>query len=207
MKRVAIFLPAILLSMSSSAQKQLKLTHATVSLPAGTNTMPYPETKKGDVVTEFFGTKVADPYRWLEDDTDPATRQWINEQNELVQAYMTQIPFRNNIQKRLAALWNYEKYSAPFNEGEYTYFYKNDGLQNQSVLYRQKGTGTPEVFLDPNKFSVDGTTSLAGIEFTKDGSLCAYQISEGGSDWRKVIILDVKTKAQVGDTLMDVKFS
>ncbi len=207
MKRVAIFLPAILLSMSSSAQKQLKITNTTVSLPAGTNTMPYPETKKGDVVTEFFGTKVADPYRWLEDDTDPATRQWINEQNELVQAYITQIPFRNNMQKRLAALWNYEKYSAPFNEGEYTYFYKNDGLQNQSVLYRQKGTGTPEVFLDPNKFSSDGTTSLAGIEFTKDGSLCAYQISEGGSDWRKVIILDTKTKAQVGDTLMDVKFS
>jgi prolyl oligopeptidase len=122
-------------------------------------------------------------------------------------AYLAQIPFKDNIKKRLTELWNYEKYSAPFKEGESTYFYKNDGLQNQYVLYRQKGSGTPEVFLDPNKFSKDGTTSLSGIDFTKDGSLCAFQISEGGSDWRKVIVMDTRTKTRLDDTLMDVKFS
>jgi len=117
------------------------------------------------------------------------------------------VPFRNAIKERLSELWNYEKYGAPFKEGAYTYFYKNDGLQNQSVLYRQKGKEQPEVFLDPNKFSTDGTTSLAEIDFSKDGSLCAYQISEGGSDWRKVIVLDAKTNKKVGDTMQDVKFS
>src|SRR5690606_15459229 len=104
-------------------------------------------------------------------------------------------------------LWNYEKVSAPFKEGDYKYFYKNDGLQNQHVLYRQKGEAEPEIFLDPNGFSKAGTTSLAGISFSKDGSLCAYQISEGGSDWRKVIVLETKTRKMLGDTLIDVKFS
>ena len=136
-----------------------------------------------------------------------STKDWVQKENELTNSYLGQIPFRDNIKKRLTELWNYEKFSAPFKEGEYTYFYKNDGLQNQSVLYRQKGVGAPEVFLNPNEFSKDGTTSLAGIDFTKDGSLCAFQISEGGSDWRKVIVLDTKTKKQIGDTLMDVKFS
>src|SRR5690606_22508927 len=103
--------------------------------------------------------------------------------------------------------WNYEKYSAPFKEGKYTYFFKNDGLQNQSVLYRETEDGKAEVFLDPNAFSSDGTTSLAGIDFSKDGSLAAYMISEGGSDWRKVIVLKTEDKSIVGDTLVDVKFS
>src|SRR5690606_2875939 len=120
---------------------------------------------------------------------------------------LSQIPFREAIKARLTELWNYEKYSAPFKEGNYTYFFKNDGLQNQSVLYRQKESGATEVFLDPNKFSKDGTTSLSGIQFTKDGSLCAYQISEGGSDWTKIIILDAETKKRLDDTLVDVKFS
>src|SRR6185312_6619980 len=153
----------------------------------------YPETRKTNQTDDYFGTKVADPYRWLEDDRSEETKNWVIAQNKVTSAYLAQIPFRDAIKKRLTELWNYEKYSAPFKEGDYTYFYKNDGLQNQSVLYRQKGEQQPEVFLDPNKFSADGTTSLAGIEFTKDGSLCAYQISEGGSDWRKVIVLDVNT--------------
>ncbi len=167
----------------------------------------YPDTKKTSQVDEYFGTKVADPYRWLEDDRSEETKDWVIAQNKVANAYISQIPFRDAIKKRLTELWNYEKYSAPFKEGGYTYFYKNDGLQNQSVLYRQKGNEAPVVFLDPNKFSADGTTSLQGIDFTKDGSLAAYQISEGGSDWRKVIVIDAKTGNKMDDTLRDVKFS
>lgn len=167
----------------------------------------YPETKKVEQIDEYFGTLVEDPYRWLENDTSAETAAWVKAQNEVTFGYLEKIPFRETIRQRLEGLWNYEKYSAPFKEGEYTYFYKNDGLQNQYVLYRENAAGETEVFLDPNTFSADGTTSLAGISFTKDGSLCAFQISEGGSDWRKVIILDTKTKTQIEDTLFDVKFS
>lgn len=167
----------------------------------------YPLTKTVDQTDDFFGTAVADPYRWLEDDRSEETKEWVKRENEVTNAYLSQIPFREAIKKRLTELWNYEKYSAPFKEGNYTYYFKNDGLQNQSVLYRQKKESAVEVFLDPNKFSKDGTTSLSGIQFTKDGSLCAYQISEGGSDWTKIIILDAKTKKQLDDTLTDVKFS
>jgi prolyl oligopeptidase len=170
-------------------------------------TSQYPETRKTDQSDEYFGTKVADPYRWLEDDRSEETKDWVIKQNKVTSSYIAQIPFRDAIKKRLTELWNYEKYSAPFKEGGYTYFYKNDGLQNQSVLYRQMGNETPEVFLDPNTFSTDGTSSLQGIDFTKDGSLAAYQISEGGSDWRKVIVINTKTKQKVDDTLRDVKFS
>ncbi|MBS1782468.1 MAG: S9 family peptidase [Bacteroidetes bacterium] len=167
----------------------------------------YPATKKTNQSDVFFGTKVADPYRWLEDDRSKETAEWVSAENNVTNEYLDRIPFRNAIRDRLTALWNYEKYSAPFKEGVFTYFYKNNGLQNQSILYRQKTGGVPEVFLDPNKFSADGTTSLAGIEFSKDGSLCAIQISEGGSDWRKVIILNTTSKKQIDDTLRDVKFS
>lgn len=172
-------------------------------------TLNYPNTMRdSSVVDEYFGTKVQDPYRWLENDTSAETEAWVKAENKVTFDYLKQIPYRNAINERLTELWNYEKYSAPFVRGEYTYFYKNYGLQNQSVLYRQKGEkGTPEVFLDPNKFSADGTTSLAGISFTEDGSLVAYQISEGGSDWRKVIVLNAETKEQIEDTLIDVKFS
>ncbi|OGX87865.1 prolyl endopeptidase [Hymenobacter glacialis] len=170
--------------------------------------MPYPQTKKVDTVTTYFGTKVADPYRWLENDQAADTKNWVQEQNKVTQGYLTQIPYRDAIRKRLETLWNYEKYGAPYKEGKYTYFSKNSGLQSQSVVYRQLGsTGTPEVFLDPNTFSKSGTTSLAGLSFSKDGSLAAYQISEGGSDWRKVIVMKTADKSLVGDTLKDVKFS
>jgi len=181
--------------------------------PAGAQTMaslkplPYPSTRKVDTVTTYFGTKVADPYRWLENDQAADTKAWVQEENKVTQDYLSKIPYREAIRQRLTKLWNYEKYSAPTKEGKYTYFSKNTGLQSQYVLYRQLGAGAPEVFLDPNTFSKDGTTSLAGIEFTQDGSLAAYQISEGGSDWRKVIVRRTADKSLVGDTLKDVKFS
>lgn len=167
----------------------------------------YPKTNKVSQTDVFFGTSVDDPYRWLEDDMSEETGEWVKQQNEVTNGYLGQIPFRKKIKDRLTALWNYEKFGAPFKEGAYTYFFKNDGLQNQSVLYRQKEGGQPEVFLDPNKFSADGTTSLAGIEFSKDGSLAAYQLSEGGSDWRKVVVINTASKKQLDDTLVDVKFS
>lgn len=171
------------------------------------NLMKYPETKIDNVKDTYFGTVVDDPYRWLEDDRSAETKAWVIAQNEVTRNYLAQIPFKNEIKKRLTKLMNYEKYSQPFKEGAYTYFYKNSGLQNQSVLYRQKEGEEAEVFLDPNTFSKDATTSLAGISFSKDGSLLAYQLSEGGSDWTKVVVMKASDKTIVGDTLVDVKFS
>lgn len=170
--------------------------------------MEYPETRKDTtVVDEYFGHQVADPYRWLEDDLSDETKAWVEAQNKVTFGFLDQIPFRDKIEARLTELWDYEKFSAPFQKGDWTYFYKNDGLQNQSVLYRQMGDGEAEVFLNPNDFSDDGTTSLAGIHFSKDGSLLAYQISEGGSDWRKVIVMDANSREILEDTLVDIKFS
>lgn len=167
----------------------------------------YPETKKGDVVDTYFEVEVADPYRWLEDDRSEETAAWVKAQNEVTNGYLAQIPFRDQLKKQMEEAWNYEKIGAPFKEGKYTYFFKNDGLQNQSILYRKDEAGKEEVFLDPNKFSTDGTTSLGSIDFSEDGSKAAYAISEGGSDWRKVIVIDTETKEVIGDTLVDVKFS
>jgi len=170
-------------------------------------TVNYPETKKVDSVDVYFGDSIQDPYRWLEDDHSEETKAWVKAQNEVTFGYLDKIPFRKQIKERLEKLCNYEKISAPFKEGDYTYFYKNDGLQNQSVLYRKDKNGKQEVFLDPNTFSKDGTTSLGGINFSKDGSLVAYAISEGGSDWRKVIVMQAVSKEIIGDTIVDVKFS
>ncbi|HHY0578937.1 TPA: prolyl oligopeptidase family serine peptidase [Vibrio parahaemolyticus] len=167
----------------------------------------YPTTQKVDVVDDYFGTKVSDPYRWLEDDLSPETAEWVKAQNTVTFDYLSKIPYREQIEERITKLMDYEKQSQPFKEGKFTYFYKNDGLQNQDVLYRQLGDGDAEIFLDPNTFSEDGTTSLAGVSFSRDGSLVAYSISEGGSDWRKVIVLDTETKKPVGETLVDIKFS
>jgi len=167
----------------------------------------YPETKKVDTVDTYFGEQIADPYRWLEDDRSAETEAWVKAQNEVTFGYLEKIPFRKQLKERMEKLWNYEKISAPFKEGNYSYFYKNNGLQNQSVLYRKDQSGKEEIFLDPNTFSKDGTTSLGGINFSKDGSLVAYAISEGGSDWRKVIVLKADTKEIIGDTIVDVKFS
>ncbi|MFC2090419.1 prolyl oligopeptidase family protein [Bacteroidota bacterium] len=171
------------------------------------NTLEYPETRKGSVVDTYFGTEIEDPYRWLEDDMSEETAAWVEEQNKVTFSYLDNIPFREEIKERFEKIWNYEKFSAPFNEGAYTYFFKNDGLQNQYVLYRQKGEGETEMFLDPNTFSEDGTTSLGGLEFSKDGSMVAYAISQGGSDWRNIITLDANTREIIGDTIKNVKFS
>ncbi len=174
---------------------------------ATAESIAYPPTKQVDHVDTYFGDTLADPYRWLEDDMAAETTDWVADQNAVTFDYLAKIPYRDEIRQRLEELWDYEKFSAPFREGEYTYFFRNSGLQNQSVLYRQRGDAEAEVFLDPNTFSEDGTTSLAGLQFTKDGSLMAYSISEGGSDWRKIIVKDAESGEIIGDTLRDVKFS
>lgn len=168
----------------------------------------YPDTKKDTTVRDaYFGTKVADPYRWLEDDRSAETAAWVKAENAVTQDYLAQIPFREAIKKRYETIYNYEKYSAPFKQGDFIYYYKNTGLQNQSVLYREpvKG-GEAEVFLDPNSFSKDGTTSLAGMGFSKDGSMVAFNLSEGGSDWQKIAVMNAVTKQMLTDTL-ELKFS
>ncbi|WCC47143.1 prolyl oligopeptidase family serine peptidase [Tenacibaculum finnmarkense] len=170
-------------------------------------TLNYPKTAKKPIVDDYFGTKVTDNYRWLEDDKSTETENWVKAENDVTFNYLSKIPYREQLKNRLSELWNYEKLGTPFKEGDYTYFYKNNGLQNQSVLYRKDAQGKEEVFLNPNTFSEDGTTSLGSVSFTKDGSIVAYSISEGGSDWRKIIVLNTQTKEVIGDTLIDVKFS
>ncbi|MCL9809492.1 prolyl oligopeptidase family serine peptidase [Flavobacterium luminosum] len=169
--------------------------------------MKYPVTKKVVQTDEYFGTKIEDPYRWLEDDRSPETEAWVKEQNKITYGYLDQIPYRKALKERLEKMWNYEKIGSPFTEGNYTYYYKNNGLQNQSVLYRKDQAGKEEVFLDPNTFSKDGTTSLGNINFSEDGSKVAYGISVGGSDWRKFIIMEAASKKILEDTIVDVKFS
>ena len=181
-------------SLSAQSQNQSKVN--------------YPETKKVDTLTDYFGTEVKDPYRWLEDDRSEETENWVKRQNEVTFDYLENIPYRNKLKDRLTKLWDYEKLSAPFTEGGKIYFFKNDGLQNQSVLYRRESEeAEAKVFLDPNKFSDDGTTSLAGMSFSEDGKKLAYAISEGGSDWRKIIVMNADDKKILGDTIKDVKFS
>ncbi|WP_417428737.1 prolyl oligopeptidase family serine peptidase [Halpernia sp.] len=167
----------------------------------------YPETKKIEHSDTYFGTLVEDPYRWLEDDRSEDTKDWVKREAAFTKDYFSKIPFRDKIKSELKNIWNYEKIGAPFKEGNFTYFYKNDGLQAQFVIYRTDKNGKTEVFLDPNKFSADGTTSLAGISFNKKGNLVAYSISEGGSDWNKIIILNADTKQKIDETIIDVKFS
>lgn len=178
-----------------------------ISCQNNTTEIMYPTTEKIPVVDTYFDTEVIDNYRWLEDDNAENTKSWVVKQNETTFSYLDNIPFRNTLKRRLEQLWNYEKLSAPFKEGDYTYFYKNDGLQNQYVVYRQKEESSPEVFLDPNTFAEDGTISLSGLSFSKNGKLAAFSISEGGSDWRKVIVMDALNKKVIEDTLMDIKFS
>ena len=166
----------------------------------------YPLTTKKAVIDTLFGTEVVDNYRWLEDDRSEDTETWVKAENEVTFDYLSKIPYRAQLKTRLTELWNYEKVGTPFTEGAYTYFYKNDGLQNQYVVYRKKD-GEETVFLDPNTFSEDATTSLGSLSFSKDGKTVAYSISEGGSDWRKIIIMDAASKKIKEDTLVDVKFS
>jgi len=190
-KTIFILVVATVLSSYGQKQKNVK----------------YPQTKKGETVDLYFDSKVNDPYRWLEDDKSEETAAWVKAENEVTYDYLSQIPFRNELKDRLEKLWNYEKIGSPSTEGNFSYFFKNNGLQNQSVLYRKDASGKEEIFLDPNTFSKDGTSSLGEMDFSKDGSILAYSISEGGSDWRKVIIMNTLSKKIVEDTLVDVKFS
>ena len=200
MKKIAII--SLLLFMANS--------HAqTITIPKNDKkeSSKYPKTNQIEHTDTYFETKISDSYHWLEDDKSKETETWVKTQNEVTNAYLEKIPYRNELKDVMTKLWNYEKYSAPFVEGNITYFYKNNGLQNQSVLYRQTKAGKEEVFLDPNTFSKDGTTSLDQVSFSKDGSLVAYSISESGSDWRKVIFMEANTKKIIADKLVDVKFS
>ena len=168
----------------------------------------YPKVTKTDVVENYHGTAVNDPYRWLEDDNSKETATWVKDQNQVTFDYLDKIPYREAIKNRLEKVWNYERFGTPFKEGGKYYFFKNDGLQNQSVLYVQNDlNGEPKVVLDPNKFSEDGTTSLAATSFNKGGNLLGYQVSEGGSDWRTIYIKDLETGKTLKDKVEWVKFS
>ena len=203
MKKIALCLLTLSIIMSCKEEDQQQAVKRDI-------VVDYPDTKKADTVTNYFGTDVKDPYRWLEDDKSAETEAWVKAENKATHSYLDNIPYRKALKQRLEKLWNYEKIGAPFKEGEYTYFYKNDGLQNQYVIYRYK-TGedpsTATVFLDPNTFKEDGTISLGGTSFSKNGSVLAYAISEGGSDWRKILVMDIESKKIVEDTLVDIKFS
>ncbi|WP_225859785.1 MULTISPECIES: prolyl oligopeptidase family protein [Chitinophaga] len=168
----------------------------------------YPDTKKVDSTDNYHGQQIADPYRWLEDDRSEATKAWVTAENQVTRSYLDAIPFRGAIRQRLEELWNYPKVTAPFRQGEYYYFFKNDGLQNQAVLYRQVGEkGAPEVFLDPNKLSASGTVALGTFRFSKDGRYFAYFLAKAGSDWQEAFVMDTKTKERLSDHVDWIKFS
>lgn len=170
-------------------------------------TLVYPSTKKVDITDSYFDVQIEDPYSWLEDDLHADTEAWIEEQNRLAHTYFSQIPLHDRIRGRLEEVWNFEKYGVPFRTGGYIYFFKNEGLQEQAILYRQRDGEAPELFLDPNSLSEDGTTSLGSMEFSADGSLVVCQISEGGSDFHKVIVIDTASKTIRKDSLDYIKFS
>jgi len=170
--------------------------------------LTYPVTKKVDQVDDYFGTEVADPYRWMENDTAEDVKEWVGEQNKVTFAYLDKIPFREKLRQRITDVYNYPRYSSPFRAGEYYFFYKNDGLQNQSVIYIQKGLeGEPEVFIDPNELSPDGTVKISLVGFSKDNRYVAYSRSEAGSDWRELRVMEIETKKELPDHIRWVKFS
>ena len=170
--------------------------------------LKYPDTKKETIVDDYNGVKVEDPYRWLEDDNSEQTKAWVQEENKVTFDYLSKIPYRDKIKKRIEEMWNYPKYGAPFQKEDHYYFQKNDGLQNQSVWFTQKGlTGKPEVFIDPNKLSEDGTVSLGGINFSLNGKYAAYTIQKSGSDWQEGYIMDVGTTKLLRDKLTWLKFT
>lgn len=194
---LSLFIAVLLMSCKEESNKE-------------TIAVTYPQTQKVDTIDTYFGEEIKDPYRWLEDDRSVETEEWVKAQNKVTFGYLDNIAIREGLKTRLTSLWNYEKVGAPFIEGDYTYFYKNDGLQNQYVVYRFKtsdGYESATIFLDPNTFSEDGTTSLGGLSFSENGKLAAYSISEGGSDWRKILVMNAETKTIVEDTIYDAKFS
>ena len=172
------------------------------------NKIEYPETKKVDQTDDYHGTKVSDPYRWLEDDNSAETKAWVQAENKVTFDYLNQIPEREQLKKRLTELWNYEKYSAPYKEGKYYFYSKNDGLQNQSVFYVSDSVkGEGRVLLDPNKLSKDGTVALSGMAISDDGKMMAYGLSGAGSDWQTWHFRDVETGKDLPDVLENIKFS
>ena len=169
---------------------------------------PYPPSKKGDVKDTYFGTVVEDPYRWLEDDNSPETADWVKAQNQLTFAYLAKLPYRNEIKTRLTALWDYPKYGNPFKEAGKYFFYKNNGLQNQSVLYMTSNMASkPQVLLDPNTLSTDGTAALTSIELSNDGKYLMYQVAKSGSDWNEIFVKNIETGEMLPDHILWVKFS
>ena len=167
----------------------------------------YPATTRGDVVDEYFGEHVADPYRWLEDDRSEQTGAWVEAQNAVTHGYLKAIPYRGQIEKVLTDKWDYEKPGRPIHVGDTTYWFHNSGLQNQSVMYQQRAGEEARVFMDPNTLAEDGTTSLASYEFSPNGKLMAYTVSEGGSDWRKIYVMDTDSLAIVDGPIVDAKFT
>ncbi len=170
--------------------------------------LQYPVTKKTNQVDDYHGTKVEDPYRWLEDDNSEETKAWVKAENDVTNAYFSKISFRDGFKKRIEQVINYAKYSAPQKKGEWFYFYKNNGLQNQSVLYRQKGlSAEPEIVIDPNKLAADGTTRLSAFSLNKSGKYAVWAISKGGSDWQTYYVRDMETGKDLSDELNWVKIS
>ncbi|MBX2891396.1 MAG: S9 family peptidase [Saprospiraceae bacterium] len=200
-----VFSLVLLLTACNSGNKQApSKTMEFTKIP-----VTYPATRKDTSVTDdYFGTKIKDPYRWLEDDQSDETKDWVQKQNVVTFGYLGQIPYREKIRTRLEQIWNYEKFGTPFKEGGKYYFFKNDGLQNQSVLYVQDNPNSEaKMVLDPNTFSPDGTTSLGELDFSKDGRYLAYSISKGGSDWRTILVKDLQTGLMLPDQIEWVKFS
>lgn len=168
----------------------------------------YPQTAKVDTVDVYHNTKVEDPYRWLENDNSNETKNWVKEENKVTESYLASIPYRDRVRKRLEELWNYPRYSSPFKKGEYYYFFKNDGLQNQAIMYRQRGLdGAPEEFLNPNTLNREGIAALGSYSFSKSGKYFAYSIAEAGSDWQEVSVMKADTKELLTDKVRWVKFS
>ncbi len=192
---------------TAEAAAQAQATPAAGKAPASER-LTYPVSRKGDVVEDYHGTQVADPYRWLEDADAPETRQWVEAQNALTFGYLEKLPARGRLEARLTELWNYEKYGIPSREGSRYVFTKNDGLQNQSVLYVADSLeAEPRVLLDPNTLSQDGTVALTGADFTRDGNLMAYSLAAAGSDWNEIRVRDVRTGKDLPDVVQWVKFS
>lgn len=191
-----------LFALSLFACKQEKQAAEKITL------MKYPDTKKDSTTDNYFGTQIADPYRWLENDTSTETKTWVDAQNKVTQNYLEQIPYRAYIKKRLTEIWNYPKESAPFKVGEYYFSTKNDGLQNQSIWFIKKGLdGAEEVFLDPNKLTADGTSAVSLLGFSHDKKYLAYSVAQAGSDWSNIYVMEVATKTKQGDELKWTKFS
>ena len=203
---VVLFVSAVLAACQNAGPKDRSNTVGDEE-PVARSDLSYPSSRRDAVVDEYFGQTVADPYRWLEDDRSRATADWVRRQNKLTQSFLDAVPYRAQIAARLQRLLDYERVSAPFREGEFTYFYRNNGLQNQDVLYRQRDGEPEELFIDPNTFSEDGTISMSGLSLSPDASVLAYQLSEGGSDWLTIHVLDAASGEPREAPLQNVKFS